>query len=85
MVDWQNTINKLKYTVCSLSNFGVGVVLRTEFDGVKVGDHVYYMGMREYLNFSVRPEARFTHYYASASFPEVRYTPKPRTRPCSQE
>ncbi|KAI0088197.1 hypothetical protein BDY19DRAFT_949522 [Irpex rosettiformis] len=28
-----------------LSNFGVGVVLRTEFDNVKVGDHVYYMGM----------------------------------------
>ncbi len=30
----------------SLINFGVGVVLRTEFDGVKVGDHVYYMAMR---------------------------------------
>ncbi|KAI0826166.1 hypothetical protein BC629DRAFT_53513 [Irpex lacteus] len=28
-----------------LINFGVGVVLRTEFDGVKVGDHVYYMAM----------------------------------------
>jgi hypothetical protein len=39
-----------------LRNFGVGVVLRSEYDGVKVGDHIYHSQIREYLFFHIERE-----------------------------
>ena len=35
---------------CSIYNFGVGVVVRSEFSGVQPGDHVYGI-LREFLNY----------------------------------
>jgi hypothetical protein len=39
---------------CSFSNFGIGVVIRSEFKGVKAGDHVYGV-VREFLNYYYFP------------------------------
>ena len=46
---------------CSLSNYGIGVVIRSEFPGVKAGDHIYGV-IREFLvNYYLSPESNFRY------------------------
>ncbi|KAI0776475.1 alcohol dehydrogenase [Irpex lacteus] len=56
-----------------LSSFGVGVVLRTELDGVKVGDHVCYMAM-PFQKYVVLPKLEYARVIANEEkFPWTAY------------